>query len=73
AVRLYNNFASSLDSTSSLIITDNHNTGLYIRQGSFAVEDGATLRITGNDVSNNLLDGYGGGLYVGYGDNYDPT
>ncbi|MBM6901304.1 hypothetical protein H6B10_16600, partial [Gemmiger formicilis] len=37
AVRLYNNFASSLDSTSSLIITDNHNTGLYIRQGSFAV------------------------------------
>ena len=73
AVRLYNNFASSVDSTSKLHIKDNNNTGLYVRQGSFTVADGANFRITGNDVTHNLLGGYGGGIYVGYGNNYDPV
>lgn len=73
AVRLYNNYNFSLDGTSALTITDNYNTGLYVRQGTFTVEEGAKLKITGNKVTNSLLDGYGGGLYVGYGDNYDPT
>ena len=73
AVRLYNNFDFTVDSTSKLYIKDNNNTGLYVRQGNLTVEEGATLEITGNEVTHNLLDGYGGGIYVGYGDNYDPT
>ena len=73
AVRLYNDFLSSVDSTSKLYINQNYNTGLYVRQGSFVVEDGAVLEIMGNTVTHTLLDGYGGGVYVGYGDNYDPT
>ena len=73
AVRLYNDFDFTVDSTSKLYIKDNNNTGLYVRQGNLTVEDGATLEITGNKVTHNLLDGYGGGVYVGYGDNYDPT
>ncbi|OUQ82272.1 Ig-like domain-containing protein [Flavonifractor sp. An100] len=73
AVRLYNDYACLVDATSKLYIKDNHNTGLYVRQGSLTVEEGATLEITGNQVGNSLLDGYGGGLYVGYGANYDPT
>lgn len=73
AVRLYNNNKFSVDSTSTLTIKDNHNTGLYVRQGNLTVEDGAKLTITGNKVTHTLLDGYGGGVYVGYGDNYDPT
>lgn len=72
AVRLYNDFDFTVDSTSELYINNNHNTGLYVRQGSLTVEDGAELEIMGNKVTHNLLDGYGGGLYVGYGDNYDP-
>ena len=44
-----------------------------MRQGNLTVEDGAVLKITGNKVSHSLLDGYGGGIYVGYGNNYDPT
>lgn len=44
-----------------------------MRQGNLTVEDGAKLTITGNKVTHTLLDGYGGGVYVGYGDNYDPT
>ena len=73
AVRLYNDFEFTVDSSSELYITNNNNTGLYVRQGNLNVEDGAVLEITGNKVSHNLLDGYGGGVYVGYGDNYDPT
>lgn len=73
AVRLYNDKEFSVDSTSTLTIKDNHNTGLYVRQGNLTVEDGAKLTITGNKVTHTLLDGYGGGVYVGYGDNYDPT
>lgn len=73
AVRLYNNFDFSVDSTSSLRIMDNHNTGLYVRQGNLTVADGAELEITGNEVTHRALNGYGGGIYVGYGDNYDPT
>lgn len=73
AVRLYNNYNFTVDGTSTLHINDNNNTGLYVRQGSLTVEDGADLEIMGNKVSNDLLDGYGGGIYVGYGDNYDPT
>ncbi len=73
AVRLYNDYEFSVDETSTLTIKDNHNTGLYVRQGDLTVEDGAKLEITGNKVSHNLLDGYGGGVYVGYGNNYDPS
>lgn len=73
AVRCYNDFAFSVDSTSALYINDNNNTGLYVRQGNLTVADGAILEITGNNVTHNKLDGYGGGIYVGYGDNYDPT
>lgn len=73
AVRLYNDYPFTVDSTSELYIEDNNNTGLYVRQGNLTVEDGAVLKITGNKVSHSLLDGYGGGIYVGYGDNYDPT
>ena len=73
AVRLYNDYPFTVDSTSELYIEDNNNTGLYVRQGNLAVEDGAVLKITGNKVSHSLLDGYGGGIYVGYGNNYDPT
>ena len=72
-MRLYNNYDFTVDATSKLYIKDNHNTGLYVRQGTRTVEEGATLEITGNSVSNTLLDGYGGGVYVGYGNNYDPT
>ena len=72
-MRLYNDYDSTVDATSKLYIKDNHNTGLYVRRGTLTVEEGATLEITGNSVSNNLLGGYGGGVYVGYGDNYDPT
>ncbi len=73
AVRLYNDFNFLVDNTSELYIKDNNNTGLYVRQGNLNVQDGAVLEITGNNVTHNLLDGYGGGIYVGYGDNYDPT
>ena len=73
AVRLYNDYDFTVDSTSKLYIKDNNNTGLYVRQGNLTVEEGATLEITGNKVTHDLLDGYGGGIYVGYGDNYDPT
>ena len=73
AVRLYNNYDFSVDKDSKLYIKDNNNTGLYVRQGNLTVADGAVLEITGNKVSHTLLDGYGGGIYVGYGDNYDPT
>ena len=73
AVRLYNDYPFTVDSTSELYIEDNNNTGLYVRQGNLTVEDGAVLKITGNKVSHSLLDGYGGGIYVGYGNNYDPT
>lgn len=73
AVRLYNDFDFSVDSTSKLYITDNHNTGLYVRKGRLTVEDGAKLEITGNKVSHRALDGYGGGIYLGYGANYDPV
>ena len=73
AVRLYNDFNFLVDNTSELYIKDNNNTGLYVRQGNLNVQDGAVLEITGNDVTHNALGGYGGGIYVGYGDNYDPT
>lgn len=73
AMRLYNDYDFVVDATSELYINNNYNTGLYVRQGDLTVEDGAVLEIMGNVVSNNLLDGYGGGLYVGYGTNYDPT
>lgn len=66
AVRLYNNYQFSVDSTSKLYIRNNNNTGLYVRQGNLNVADGAVLEITGNKVTHNLLGGYGGGLYVGY-------
>lgn len=72
AVRLYNNCGFLVDETSSLHICNNYNTGLYVRQGNLTVEEGADLQITGNKVTHNLLGGYGGGIYVGYGDNYDP-
>lgn len=73
AMRLYNNYPFIIDGTSKLYIKNNSNTGLYVRQGQLTVSDGAYLEITGNQVTNNQLDGYGGGIYVGYGDNYDPT
>lgn len=73
AMRLYDNYPFAIDGTSKLYIKDNSNTGLYVRQGQLTVADGAYLEITGNQVTNNQLDGYGGGIYVGYGDNYDPT
>ena len=66
AMRLYNNYAFTVDSTSELYVKDNHNTGLYVRQGNLTVDDGAELEITGNTVTNTLLNGYGGGVYVGY-------
>lgn len=72
AVRLYNNFDFLVDGTSSLHICNNNNSGLYVRQGNLTVEEGADLQITGNKVAHSLLGGYGGGIYVGYGDNYDP-
>lgn len=72
AVRLYNDFPFVVDGTSKLYIKNNKNTGLYVRKGMLTVEEGATLEITGNKVTHNLLDGYGGGIYVGYGANYDP-
>lgn len=72
AVRLYNNCGFLVDETSSLHICNNYNTGLYVRQGNLTVKEGADLQITGNKVTHNLLGGYGGGIYVGYGDNYDP-
>ena len=73
AMRLYNDYTFSVDGTSELYINDNYNTGLYVRQGNLTVADGAVLEIMGNQVTNNQLGGYGGGLYVGYGANYDPT
>ena len=73
AMRLYNNYPFTIDGTSELYIKDNSNTGLYVRQGQLTVSDGAYLEITGNQVTNNQLDGYGGGIYVGYGNHYDPT
>lgn len=73
AMRLYNNYDFLVDSTSSLSIKDNYSTGLYVRQGNLVVEEGADLEITGNSGTNSMLGGYGGGLYVGYGNNYDPT
>lgn len=73
AVRLYNNYDFLVDATSSFHINNNDNTGLYVRQGNLTVEEGADIEIIGNTVTHDLLDGYGGGLYVGYGDNYDPT
>ena len=73
AMRLYNDYPFTIDGTSELYIKDNSNTGLYVRQGQLTVSDGAYLEITGNQVTNNQLHGYGGGIYVGYGDNYDPT
>lgn len=73
AVRLYNNYDFLVDATSSFHINNNSNTGLYVRQGELTVEEGADLEIIGNTVTHELLDGHGGGLYVGYGDNYDPT
>ncbi|WP_144743697.1 right-handed parallel beta-helix repeat-containing protein [Enorma burkinafasonensis] len=73
AVRLYEEGERTIDGTSELTIKDNFNTGLYIRKGSLNVSDGATFVITGNTVTNDLLDGYGGGLYIGYGENYNPT
>lgn len=51
AVRLYNDYPFTVDSTSELYIEDNNNTGLYVRQGNLTVEDGAVLKITGNKVS----------------------
>ena len=78
-MRLYGNpddehdYQYSIDGTSTVCITNNKNTGLYVRYGSLSVADGAKLTITGNTVTNNTLAGYGGGLYVGYGDNYDPV
>lgn len=73
AVRLYNNYDFLVDANSSFHINNNDNTGLYVRQGNLTVEEGADIEIIGNTVTHDLLDGYGGGLYVGYGDNYDPT
>lgn len=73
AVRLYNNYDFLVDANSSFHINNNDNTGLYVRQGNLTVEEGADLEIIGNTVTHELLDGHGGGLYVGYGDNYDPT
>lgn len=73
AVRLYNNYDFLVDANSSFHINNNSNTGLYVRQGELTVEEGADLEIIGNTVTHELLDGHGGGLYVGYGDNYDPT
>ena len=72
-MRLYNNETFTVDGTSKLNINNNHNTGLYVRQGNLNVANGAVLEIMNNEVSNTLLDGYGGGLYVGYEANYDPT
>lgn len=72
AMRLYNDYEFLVDESSKLYINNNYNTGLYVRQGKLTVEDGAVLEIMGNHVENNLLNGYGGGVYVGYGDNYDP-
>ena len=72
AVRLYNDYKFLVDSTSKLYINNNYNTGLYVRQGELTVQNGAVLEIMGNHVKNSLLGGYGGGVYVGYGDNYDP-
>ena len=78
-MRLYGNstdghdYQYSIDETSTVNITNNKNTGLYVRYGTLSVADGAKLTITGNTVTNTTLDGYGGGLYVGYGANYDPV
>ena len=73
AVRLYNDCESSVDAESTLHINNNNNTGLYVRQGRLTVAEGADLEIMNNKVGSTLLDGYGGGVYVGYGDNYNPT
>lgn len=55
-----------IDSTTTLTINDNYNTGLDVRRGTLTIEDGAKVEITGNSVNNTSMAGYGGGIYVGY-------
>ncbi len=55
-----------VDSTSSLFVTNNKNTGVYVRNGNLIVQDGAKVKIIGNEVTNYDMAGYGGGIYVGY-------
>ena len=64
--RLYGNYDHTIGEDCVVKINDNFNTGLYVRKGSLTVADGAQLQITGNTVTNTLMDGYGGGVYVGY-------
>ena len=64
--RLYGNCDHTIGEDCVVKINDNFNTGLYVRKGSLTVADGAQLQITGNTVTNTLMDGYGGGVYVGY-------
>ena len=72
-MRITNDYNHLVDRTSQLYIRDNLNTGLYVRKGNLVVEDGAVFVVTGNVVNNTTVGGYGGGLCIGYLDNYDPT
>ena len=65
-VRLNGSGESTIDSTSSLSIKNNKNTGLYVRSGDLTVADGANIEIMNNTVGNNIMAGFGGGIYVGY-------
>ena len=47
AVRLYNDYPFTVDSTSELYIEDNNNTALYVRQGNLTVEDGEYVLLCG--------------------------
>ena len=64
--RLNGNYNHTIGKDCVVKINDNFNTGLYVRKGSLTVADGAQLQITGNTVTNTFMDGYGGGVYVGY-------
>ena len=69
--RLSGSGESTIDSTSSLSIKNNQNTGLYVRAGDLTISEGANVEITNNTVTNNIMGGFGGGIYVGYEDYSD--
>ena len=69
--RLSGSGESTIDSTSSLSIKNNQNTGLYVRAGNLTISEGANVEITNNTVTNNIMGGFGGGIYVGYEDYSD--
>ena len=59
---------STIDASSSLSVNNNKNTGVYVRSGNLTIADGADIEIMNNTVTNEIMDGFGGGIYVGYQD-----